>query len=326
MSGISIRKIGMLTLALAFASGAASAATRSHNVVFGAVNIGQRITLHYAEEGRGTPVIFVHGSLGDFRYWKDQVDAFAKHYRAIAYSRRYSFPNSNPARPGYSAVTDADDLAALIKAMHLGKVYVVGHSYGALTGLFLAVRHPQLIRALVLAEPPAVSLLNDLPGNEANAGKAMYADIERRMVAPMKADFAKGDRSAGVGVFIDYVFNDPHAWQNWSPAERAATLQDAHEWDVMMTTGELFPPISPAQVRGIKVPVLIMSGGKSYAFLGPIDRELAQLIPGSQSVVFPNDGHQMWYQSPVLCRHDVEAFFRSVSRARQVSVSDHPPS
>jgi pimeloyl-ACP methyl ester carboxylesterase len=177
------------------------------------VDIGNGITLHYVDQGKGTPVIFVHGSLSDGGYWADQVGRFAEQYRAIAYSRRYNYPNSNPARSGYSAVVDAQDLAAFIHTLHLGKVVVIGHSYGALTALFLAARHPELVHALVLAEPPAVSLLRHLPGDEAKAGKAMFLDIERRMVAPMQQAFRSGDRDAGIGVFIDYVFNDPQAWK-----------------------------------------------------------------------------------------------------------------
>src|SRR5260370_39339666 len=129
------------------------------------VDIGNGITLHYVDQGKGTPVVFVHGSLSDGGYWADQIGPFAEHYRAIAYSRRYNYPNANPERAGYSAVVDAEDLAAFIRVLHLGKVVVVGHSYGALTALFLAAGHREMVRALVLAEPPAVSLLNHLPGD-----------------------------------------------------------------------------------------------------------------------------------------------------------------
>lgn len=309
------RQMLSVALVLVLYSSFAIAHAKHQPVTFGAVDIGNGITLRYAEEGHGAPVVFVHGSLSDYSYWKAQVDAFSRHYRAIAYSRRYNWPNKNPARPGYSAVTDADDLAAFIQKLHLGRVYLIGHSYGALDALFLAVKHPELIRAMVLAEPPAVSLLNDLPGNEEQSGKAMYTDIQRRMVAPMKVAFSNGDTNAGVGVFIDFVFNNPHAWSGFSAADRADTLRDAHEWDVMMTTGTLFPYIDPAAIRKIRLPVLIMSGGKSYPFLSLIDQELARLIPGSRNIVFPNDGHQMWYQSPVLCRRDAEAFFQAHTRA-----------
>jgi pimeloyl-ACP methyl ester carboxylesterase len=278
------------------------------------VNIGNGITLHYEEEGRGTPVVFVHGSIGDFSYWQDEVAAFATKYRAIAYSRRYNYPNTNPSRPGYSAVADADDLAALIQKLRLGEVYVVGHSYGALTALFLAVRHPELIRAMVLAEPPAISLLRHLPAEQAAKGDKMFADIQARMVDPMRAAFAKGDREAGVATFIDYVLDDPSAWSKMSPSDQAETLRDAHEWDVMMISGTLFPEIDPAAIHAIRVPVLVMSGGVSYKFLGYIDQEIVRLIPQSRSIVYPDAGHQMWYKYPKLCRDDTEAFFEESDR------------
>src|SRR5258708_9115187 len=100
----------------------------------------------------------------------------------------------NRARTGYSSVVDADSLAAFIHALHLGRVVVIGHSYGALTALFLAAKHPELISALVLAEPPAISLLQHLPGEKMKIGEAMYQDIQRRMVLPMHQAFRSGDR------------------------------------------------------------------------------------------------------------------------------------
>jgi pimeloyl-ACP methyl ester carboxylesterase len=119
-----------------------------------AVEIGNGITLHYVDLGKGVPVIFVHGSLSDGSYWADQVREFARHYRAIAYSRRYNYPNSNSARRGYSAAVDAQDLATFIRTLNLGKVVVIGHSYGALAALFLAAKHPELVRLLFWRNPP----------------------------------------------------------------------------------------------------------------------------------------------------------------------------
>jgi pimeloyl-ACP methyl ester carboxylesterase len=271
-------------------------------------DIGHGIVLHYVEQGTGTPVIFVHGSLSDLEYWSDQIGPFAEHYRAIAYSRRYNYPNKNPDQPGYSAMVDAEDLAAFIHALHLGKVVVIGHSYGALTALFLAAKHPELVRALVLAEPPAVSLLTYLPGDESETGKRTLDDIHKRMVAPMQQDFRKGDRDAGIAAFIDYVFNDPHAWEKFSESARNETLRDAHEWDVMMTTGTLFPELAPGRIRKITAPTLLLSGAKSYPFLALITEELARLLPNRENIVLPDAGHQMWYQAPDTCRKDVETF------------------
>lgn len=310
MTAIRPRNVRVLILAavLAMVAGSSLAKKNAAEPQVHVAIIGHGITLHYVDEGTGVPVIFVHGSLSDGGYWADQIGPFAKHYRAIAYSRRYNYPNTNPARPGYSAVVDSDDLAAFIHTLHLGKVVVIGHSYGALTALFLAARHPELGRALVLAEPPAVSLLADLHGDEAESGKAMFDDIQQRMVRPMQQAYQKGDREEGIRIFMAYVFNDPDAWDKTPQSSRDHTLQDAHEWDVMMTSGTLFPSITPHAVQRISTPVLILMGAKSYPFLGVIGRELARLLPRSRTIVYPDAGHQMWLQNPEACRDDVEKF------------------
>ncbi|MBV8681355.1 MAG: alpha/beta hydrolase [Caulobacteraceae bacterium] len=272
------------------------------------VELGDGIALHYVEAGKGAPVVFVHGSLSDGGYWSDQVGPFSGAHRVVAYSRRYNVPNDNPARPGYSAVVDAQDLARLIERLGLKRVDVVGHSYGALTALFLASLRPDLVNRIVLCEAPAVSLLGSLSGPEAAEGRAMFDDIQARMVAPMHAAFTRGDREAGVAVFIDYVFGDPRAWEKMPDAAKRETLRDAHEWDVMMTTGELFPVLDPDAVRRISAPALLLSGAKSYPFLRLIDAELTRLLPDARRIVFDRAGHQMWLQEPDACRRAVLEF------------------
>ena len=302
------RRVLIFAEALALAAGSSLAQKNAGDPPIHAASIGQGITLHYVDEGTGVPVIFVHGSLSDGGYWADQIGPFAEHYRAIAYSRRYNYPNTNPPRPGYSAVADSDDLSALIRTLHLGKAVVIGHSYGALAALFLAARHPQQVRALVLAEPPAVPLLVDLSGDERERGKALFEDIQQRMVRPTQQAFGKGDREDGIRIFMAYVFNDPHAWDKMPQSDRDHTLRDAHEWDVMMTAGTLFPAITPQVVQRISSPVLILLGAKTYPFLELIGRDLATLLPKSRTIVFPDAGHQMWLQEPEECRNDVEKF------------------
>lgn len=271
-------------------------------------DIGNGIRLHYVEMGSGAPVVFVHGSLSDYEYWSGQIGPFSKHYRDIAYSRRYDFPNTNPARSNYSAATDADDLARLIEVLKLGKAVLIGHSYGALVALFLAVKRPDLVRALVLAEPPAVNLLQHASGNGEESGKAMFEDIQIRMVTPVRRAFLQGKPETGVATFIDYVLEDPQAWSKMPQSSRNETLRDINEWQVMMTTGTLFPELAPEKLNGIRAPALLLCGAKTYPFLRVISSELGRLLPNAETIVLPNAGHQMWIQHPDLCRTDVEAF------------------
>ena len=76
----------------------------------------------YIEQGQGEPVILVHGALGDYRTSPLQVESFAKRYRVFAYSRRYHYPNPWVGDgQDYSPLLHAEDLAALITSLGLGR-------------------------------------------------------------------------------------------------------------------------------------------------------------------------------------------------------------
>ncbi|HEV2362804.1 MAG TPA: alpha/beta hydrolase [Caulobacteraceae bacterium] len=290
---------GLVAAALPLPASAASA-----EPAVKVVDIGGGVGLHYLEAGRGPALVFIHGSLGNLFYWSDQIGPFSERFRTIAYSRRYNYPNTNAAVSGYSAIVDAEDLAGLILKLGLAPCHVVGHSYGAFTALVLATRRPDLVRAVTLAEAPAMSLLQHVPPPDTDAGRAMFADVNARMVAPMVAAFSEGRREDGVRVFIDYVLG-PRAWEAMSPLDKAETLREAEEWDVMLPHGELFPEVAPAAVSAVRLPTLLLSGARSYPFLRLIDEALLALLPQRRHIVFPKAGHQMWLQEPDACRRAV---------------------
>ena len=175
------------------------------------------------------------------------------------------------------------------------------------------IMQTSIVRKLVLCEAPAVSLLDHLPGDQSAIGKQTLADIQARMVKPMQAAFRKGDEEAGVRVFIGYVMRDPQAWNNMSKAAHEEILKNVREWDVMMTTGELFPNLDAKAVRNIHAPVVLLSGVKSYPFLGLIDEELARLLPDNRRIILSGATHRMWFEQPDECRRDVLHFLREKS-------------
>ena len=72
-------------------------------------------SLEYVEAGRRDPVVFVHGSASDYRTWSLQVDEIGRRYRAIAYSRRYHWPNEPiPESADYALAEHVNDLASFL--------------------------------------------------------------------------------------------------------------------------------------------------------------------------------------------------------------------
>jgi pimeloyl-ACP methyl ester carboxylesterase len=157
------------------------------------------IELHYIEQGQGEPLILLHGGQGDYRSWEPQMKVLSLQYRVVSYSRRYHYPNNNPLMAKYhSAYTEADDLAAFIRKLGLGRVHLIGTSIGAFTALVLAVKHPEMVRSLVLAEPPVHEWVRDSPN-----GAAAYKEFMTTIWEPATKVFKTGDDEGAMKILVD---------------------------------------------------------------------------------------------------------------------------
>ena len=261
------------------------------------------VELHYLESGKGVPIVFVHGGLDDYRVWAAQLEQFSQNYRAIAYSRRYNFPNNNPhIRPDHSAIIEAQDLAALIKRLKLGRVHVVGHSYGALTALFLGIKHPELIRSLVLAEPPVLRWAQDKP-----EGRALFGEIMDNFWQPVGEAFRRGQKEQALRLTMNYYAGEG-VFDQVPETQRNYWRSNLREWQALTTSRDAFPQLSRADVKRIKATVLMLSGGQTMAILKFIDNELQPLLSNGERLVIPNATHEMWSEQPEVCRRTVLAF------------------
>jgi pimeloyl-ACP methyl ester carboxylesterase len=262
------------------------------------VAVAPGVELHYVERGEGPAVVFIHGSLGDYTAWDGQLDAFAKQYRAIAYSRRYNYPNKNPVQPNHSAVVEGEDLAAIIEKLNLGRVHLVGHSYGGYAALFVAIQHPKLVRTLTLAEPPLV-----FGGDRVDAAK------ERRILRA-RAAFEKGDPEDAVRIIVNSAGEG--TYDRIPEPFRKRLLRNAPELEALVKSSNMYPRVDRDSVRKIAAPTLLLSGEKSPSPQKAIDAELERLLPEKtrQRVVIGGADHGMWFQQPEACRKAVLEFLR----------------
>ncbi len=269
------------------------------------------VELHYVDQGKGVPVVFVHGGLEDYRAWQPQMEAFSRQYRAIAYSRRYNYPNPKvDLETYYSASVDADDLAVLITKLELAPAHVVAVSHGACVALFLALRHPELVRSLVLSEPP---LLGWLPAIE--GGRPLLTDFMSKVWQPSIRGFREGDE-AGVKAAVDgfgeigYSGSDEKmTFATLPPKVRSYLLTIAREWRALTMSKDAFPNLPLEAVKRVRTPTLQLSGQRSLALHGLIDTQLAALLPRAERIILPSATHEMWSELPEECRNAAFAFF-----------------
>ena len=260
------------------------------------------VSLHYLDRGKGEPIVFVHGGLGDYGELGDVASALLPRYRVITYSRRYDSPNANPLRPGYSARVDAEDLAGLIRELRLGPVHLVGASYGAYTSLLVALDHPELVRSLTLAEPPLVGWLQRDP-----AGRAALSDFDRRFWKPMRTAALAGDDERLLRVTVAFFSGEGEA-RRMPPELHDILLRNVAEFHALAKSSDPFPPIAAARVARLRMPVLFMTGERTYAGAKAIDGQLTRTLPTARRVVVPGADHNMCTEKAAACAAAIATF------------------
>src|SRR5262249_50069171 len=99
--------------------------------------------------GRGdTALVFLHGWCGDRAYWKHQVDKFAGDYRIVVLDQAGHGESGKDRKP-WSIDSLAGDVEAVVKALGLERVMLVGHSMGGPVGLVAAKRMPGTVVAVI---------------------------------------------------------------------------------------------------------------------------------------------------------------------------------
>ncbi|MCA1615127.1 MAG: alpha/beta hydrolase [Acidobacteria bacterium] len=272
------------------------------------------VELHYVERGRGEPLVLLHGGQGDYRSWAPQMEEFSRSYRVIAYSRRYNYPNDNPLAESYrSAYTDADDLAAFIRHLKLGRVHLVGTSAGALAALVLATKRPEMVRSMVLAEPPVHRWAKDDPD-----GEALYREFMAAIWEPAAAAFKSGDDEAAMRVLVD-GFGGAGRFDRLAPGARAVAMQNSRFFKAATASDDPFPDLPKEKVRRLRAPALIVTGENTLRLHKFVNDELARLLPRAGRVTIPGAGHGSARENPRAFNEAVLTFLaehgRTVTRS-----------
>jgi len=270
----------------AAASGAAPAARAA--VILNSARVNGTTLAYRVVGDSGTPVVFVHGSLGDQGDWDRQVATFAQTHRVLVYSRRYHPPNQpvDDAQT-YSPMLHAEDLAALLLQLDLAPAHVVGSSYGAYTALVLALEHPELVRSVVLGEPPILPLLTRTP-----EGDALRRNYVAAALDPARAAFSRRDSVGAITAFL--------RGEGLTAPMSAKLLTYAFELrhEMAASREQYLPPLACADLGALHTGVLLVNGDRSPPVFHAITAELARCLQNDSTATIPGSGHLMHASNP----------------------------
>lgn len=250
--------------------------------------------LHYVERGEGETVIFVHGSISDYRSFLSWVEPYSEDYHAMTYSRRYAWPNAQEfdENADYSVRIHADDLYAMIQKLNLGKVHLVAHSYGAFTALMMTLDHPEVVQSLVLGEPPVAYLAQNT-----EKGRESWDAFLENELRPAKQDFLTGKDEEALEHFLKGVFGNGFLLEQVPSVVKQGWMDNLLETRGV-SMSEDFPPLDSLAIQALDLPVLLIVGDRSPTYLHEISNELHRLLPRSEIVRFENMNHGLYLENP----------------------------
>jgi len=244
------------------------------------------VEVHCIDQGTGSPVILLHGGMGDVGSWAHQVCTLSTNHRVIAYSRRHSSPNCNAAPEGTHCVDhDVEDLLALQHALGTGPAHLIGTSYGALVALALAVRHSDAVLSLVLAEPPLHRWACATP-----SGRCLYESFMAQVWRPAAEAFAHGSERRAMQLLVDGIWGRP-VFDEWLPERIDAAMRNAAAMKALTRARHPFGDIDRAAVARLTVPTLLVQGEHASALHRCVMDELARVMHGAQRACIASAGH-----------------------------------
>lgn len=237
--------------------------------------------IYYEIHGDGPPLVLLHGGVNPSDTFGAPLAAMARTHKVIAIHLRGHGFSTDSDEP-WSTEAMADDVAAVLRQLGIGKARFMGYSLGAAVSLQVAIRHPELVEKLV-----AVSIALRADGD--------YPEV-RQAFAQMPG------MAAAIG-------------QQLSASPLAQLYPDV-DWETMMRkTGEMNQPDRDwtEGIKTLKAPTLLVFADADsirpehmiefWKLLGGGQRDAGfdgSLRPASQLAIIPNTTHYNLIQSPLL--------------------------
>lgn len=239
---------------------------------FFAVSGGQ---IRFRDEGKGRPVVFLHGWTLDLEMWQPQVIALCRQFRIIRFDRRGFGLSSGTPDPAQ----DVEDFRSLVNHLQLAQVAVVGMSQGARLAIRVALGMPQFVSALVLDGPP-----NLMAADGAGADESLAMDEYRELV-----------RVRGVKAFRQIWLQHPFVELRTTDIRARELLSKmiarypGHDLKGSVPTAS--DAIDASTLSHLRHPVLVVNGAKDSDSRRRTGEELRRALPNALRALIPDAGH-----------------------------------
>ncbi|WPQ61680.1 alpha/beta hydrolase [Chitinophaga sancti] len=242
------------------------------------------INIHYTRTGGNkSPVILLHGLMTNGLCWTDLARKLEKDYDVIMPDAR-GHGQSDVPDEGYQYEDLANDVAGLIHALELRLPFLIGHSMGGMMAAVVASRKPDLIKRVVLADPPFINL-------------KVQQDVWDSDVA--------GQHRKVLQLPLEAVIADVRARHPHRSAETIALFAKARLQTSIAAFEVLRPPYPDYKilVSKIDIPALLVFGDR-----GVVTMDVAKELQGLQVKQIADAGHSLHMDQPERFADIIQTF------------------
>ncbi|WP_305988356.1 3-oxoadipate enol-lactonase [Roseibium sp. MMSF_3544] len=241
----------------------------------GRVDLGSHSLQTYIDGPEGAPWLILSNSLGaSAEMWDPQIPALSEHFRVLRYDTRGHGKSDVPSGP-YTFDHLVGDVISLMDRLDIETARFMGLSKGAMTGLGLALAHPDRIERVVCADgrsdapPPFKSMWDDRIGNvEANG---MAGIVDGTMASWFTPDWLDANPETAEGVRRMILSHDPAGY-----IANCRALQGLDYF---------------RRLDKIGIPVLYVGGSHDKGAAPAVMQAMADATPGASFVEIPNAAH-----------------------------------
>lgn len=243
------------------------------------------VRVHVVEAGRGAPVVLVHGLPGSAWDWRHTTEALAARGRHVFAYDRVGYGHSDP-RPddAFTVARNAEELVALLEALDLRDVTVVGWSYGGGTAILAAHRDPSRMARLVLvgSAGPGIEAHGPPLGVRLLLSDPVFAWM--RAVPPVARALRRG--------MSEVAFSGQPQPDWWLPALDAnfALPRTVRSW---REEGRRMTESAPPDPAGLGLPVLVVHGDDDRLVPLAVGEALHRRAPHSELLVVEGGSHML---------------------------------
>ena len=263
------------------------------------ISIGS-VSLDVLDEGRGEPLLLVHGFPLDHMMWRGQVSELSQGFRVLAPDLR-GFGGSSPLAVDEAVLTMAqfaDDLAALLKSLQVREpVNFCGLSMGGYVAFQFAVRYPERLRRLILCDTKAAADTKEAAENRHKlAAKVLAKGSQVAAEAMLPKLFSK----RAIESPAPCVEETRQTILRTRPQTIAAALRG-------MAEREDFTP----KLGAIRVPTLVVCGAEDVITPSAEMRTIAAAVPGAEYCEVSAAGHMSPLEDPRTVNQALRKFLGS---------------